>query len=224
MKLLEVVASALFIGVLSFGLAKIFKLRYVLVINILLMGSSTAAFVFLERVNIDRTLMDLLSTIGWASGLVGNSLLINITPRIFAVNTRASVFGCCHAFGQIGAIVCYLVCTLTTVDDIIFIVTVLAVTLVMATLCLLLPDVDKRELPDTMMDTDYFSELSKPLRWVSQKTKSPSYEEKEMRIHSFGSGGHNVSVNTNSRDNLPAQRIGFRKVLDVSLCPTFCRK
>ncbi|CAH2229085.1 jg2530 [Pararge aegeria aegeria] len=76
-------------------------------------------------------------------------------------------------------------------------------------LCCVLPDVEGRELPDVLEDMDYFSELSKPLRWASQKTNSPSHEEVEMRVYSFGSAKHNPSTRSHSNERLPARRIGF---------------
>lgn len=40
---------------------------------------------------------------------------------------------------------------------------------------------------------DMFFRLSKPLRFVAQKTNSASQEELEMRVYSFSSGVQNVS-------------------------------
>lgn len=58
-----------------------------------------------------------------------------------------------------------------------------------------------------------YCRLSKPLRWATQKTNSPSHEELEIRVYSFGSTGQNPSVNNASNERLPAQKIGFKRLI-----------
>lgn len=58
-----------------------------------------------------------------------------------------------------------------------------------------------------------YCRLSKPLRWATQKTNSPSHEELEIRVYSFGSTGQNPSVNNPSNERLPAQKIGFKRLI-----------
>ncbi|XP_038214301.1 solute carrier family 22 member 4-like [Zerene cesonia] len=200
-----------FLGLLNIFIMMKIKMRYLLTINIIVLGSSTAFVTFLEQTDFNSTICDLLTSIGLASGLISYALLLNITPRLFAVNIRATLVGCCHAAGHLGTITCYLLTSLRSINDSTMLITTLAVTVILVGLCFIFPDVDGRELPDTIKDMDYFSELSKPLRWATQKTNSPSNEEVEIRVYSFSSGGYNITANT-SEDTVPARPIGFIRV------------
>lgn len=98
------------------------------------------------------------SSIAISSGVIVHALLLNITPRLFAINIRATIFGCCHATGQLGSIISYIILLFHPMDDITFAVVMVAVTIIAAGLCCMLPDVDGRELPDFLEDMDYYSE------------------------------------------------------------------
>lgn len=52
--------------------------------------------------------------------------------------------------------------------------------------------------------------LSKPLRWATQKTNSPSQEETEIRVHSFGSAAQVTSMIFEDRQ--PAKPIGCARI------------
>lgn len=91
-------------------------------------------------------------------GMIGHSLLLNITPRLFAINIRATIFGCCHLCGQLGTIICYLLLFLDLTDHKSFVLIQIGVTFALSVLCCVIPDVDGRELPDIIEDMDYFSE------------------------------------------------------------------
>lgn len=99
-----------------------------------------------------------MSSLALSSGLIVHALILNITPRLFATNVRATLFGCCHAIGQIGTMISYLVLLFYVMDDLVFASMDIVVSLALVSLCLLLPDVDGRELPDIMEDMDYYSE------------------------------------------------------------------
>ncbi|KAM3958930.1 LOW QUALITY PROTEIN: solute carrier family 22 member 7-like [Aphomia sociella] len=152
---------------------------------------------------------NLLSLIAISSCLVEHALLLNITPRLFAIKIRATLLGFCHAAGQLGAMISYLLFLLQPMNDGVVVALELGVTLTLVFLRFTILDVDGRELPDTMEDMDYFSELSKPLR-ATQKTNSPSNEEVEMRVYSYGSAGR-ISQ-SQSEERLPAQRTGFNRI------------
>ncbi|CAK1585483.1 unnamed protein product [Parnassius mnemosyne] len=92
------------------------------------------------------------------TGLIGHTILLNITPRLFAINIRATIFGCCHSTGQFGALICYLIFFLDATDHIALVLIQVGFTFVLTALCYIIPDVDARELPDVMEDMDYFSE------------------------------------------------------------------
>ncbi|XP_053604870.1 organic cation/carnitine transporter 2-like isoform X3 [Plodia interpunctella] len=147
---------------------------------------------------------NLLSSIALASSIVGHALLLNITPRLFAIKVRGTLVGACQAVGEIGAILGYIIFLFDPMGSLTTMGVTIGITLTLSALCLMFLDVDGRELPDIMEDMDYFSELSKPLRWATQKTNSPSHEEVEMRIYSFNT----VSSNSPERTS-PARRIGF---------------
>ncbi|XP_045499329.1 solute carrier family 22 member 1-like [Colias croceus] len=205
---LQLLSITLFVGLLNVFMMLKVKMRYLLTINVMILGSSTALVTFLDQIDFNTTISDLLTSIGLASGLISYALLLNITPRLFAVNIRGTLVGCCHAAGHLGTITCYLIISLRAINDSTMIITVLVVTVLLVALCFVLPDVDDRELPDTIKDMDYFSELSKPLRWATQKTNSPSHEEVEMRVYSFSSGANNITTDV-SEETVPAQPIGF---------------
>ncbi|RVE44856.1 hypothetical protein evm_010511 [Chilo suppressalis] len=155
----------------------------------------------------------LFSSIALSSGVIVYALLMNITPRLFAMRLRATLFGCCHAVGQLGTMISYLVFAFLPLNNMIYVAVNMAVTMALATLTFTLVDVDGRELPDLIEDMDYFSELSKPIRWATQKTNSPSHEEVQIRIYSFGSGSapDRDSQNSQSHQRTPARQIGFVK-------------
>ncbi|KAH9627693.1 hypothetical protein HF086_016847 [Spodoptera exigua] len=180
-------------------------LRYLLMINIFITGVFTAGSTYTYK----STVSSILSSIALSSGLVAHALVLNITPRLFATNIRATAVGFCHATGQIGSIISYLLFLFHPISNTVIMVIELGVTLIIIGLLFIFPDVDQRELPDVMKDMDYFSELSKPLRWVTQKTNSPSLEEMEMRVYSFGSDGRRPSTSNVSEVSAPAQQIGF---------------
>ncbi|CAH1636444.1 unnamed protein product [Spodoptera littoralis] len=186
-------------------------LRYLLLIHILITGVCTAGSTYTYK----SPISSFLSSIALGSGLVAHALILNITPRLFAINIRATVVGCCYATGQIGSIISYLLFLFHPLSNIVIMVIEFCVTLILIGLLFIFPDVDQRELPDVMKDMDYFSELSKPLRWVSQKTTSPSLEEVEMRVHSFGSTAYRASTSNASEVFAPAQRIGFVRLWRV---------
>lgn len=98
------------------------------------------------------------SSIAISSGVIVHALLLNITPRLFAINIRATIFGCCHATGQLGSILSYIILLFHPMDDVTFSAVMAVVTVTAAGLCCFLPDVDGRELPDVIEDMDYYSE------------------------------------------------------------------
>uniref|UniRef100_A0A2A4J4J6 Major facilitator superfamily (MFS) profile domain-containing protein n=1 Tax=Heliothis virescens TaxID=7102 RepID=A0A2A4J4J6_HELVI len=179
-------------------------LRYLLLVHVVITGVSTAGVIFIFK----GTIHCVLSTIALGSGLVAHALILNMTPRLFAINIRATVVGCCHATGQLGSIVSYLLFLFHPISNIAMVSIELCITMILAGLCLMYPDVDRRELPDVMTDMDYFSELSKPLRWVTQKTSSPSLEEMEIMLHSFGTLPSTSSL---PEEIVPARQIGCVK-------------
>ncbi|XP_075975689.1 solute carrier family 22 member 7-like [Anticarsia gemmatalis] len=185
-------------------------LRYLLLAHILLTGTFSAGIKLFRK----GTIHSFFASVALASGLVAHALILNITPRLFAINIRATFFGCCHATGQLGSIISYLLFLFCPTSEITLMAVELAVTAVLAGLCFIIPNVDERELPDIVKDMDYFSELSKPVRWVTQKTNSPSREEVEMRVYSFGSTQRSVSYN-HSDERLPARRIGCIRIWHV---------
>ena len=100
----------------------------------------------------------MLSPIALASGLLAHALIMNITPRLFSINIRATVVGCCHATGQIGSIISYLLFLFHPMGDTSQMIIAFFVTIILVGLCFVFPDVDKRELPDVLRDMDYFAE------------------------------------------------------------------
>ncbi|XP_045769529.1 solute carrier family 22 member 4-like isoform X2 [Maniola jurtina] len=152
---------------------------------------------------------DIISPIALAASVIVHGFILNLTPRLFAINIRATLFGCCYSCGHLGSIICCLIVIFRAVDEVILMTVEAGLAVLLIILCCVLPDVDGRELPDVLEDMDYFSELTKPLRWASQKTSSASREEIEMRVYSFGSAKHNPSTHSDSDDRLPAKRIGF---------------
>ncbi|CAK1555137.1 unnamed protein product [Leptosia nina] len=190
--LLQVLSMTVFMAVLNFGLAKKMKMRCLVILNVVVLGIASVFVIIAKRMCLNILLIEFTAALGVASGLVSYALLFNMTPRLLALIARATLVGCCYSAGEIGTITCYLL-ILYLQDLTVLILLVIAVLLV-TTLCVVLPDVDARELPDTIRDMDYFSELSKPLRWATQKTNSPSYEEVEMRVHSFSSDANNSII------------------------------
>ncbi|KAJ8723280.1 hypothetical protein PYW08_003192 [Mythimna loreyi] len=176
-----------------------------LLVHIIITGVSTAGGTIFYK----GAVSSLLYSIALASGLLAHALILNITPRLFAINIRATVFGCCHATGQIGSILSYLLILFHPISDLSQMSIELSVTIILVGLCFVFPDVDQRELPDMLKDMDYYSELSKPLRWVTQKTNSPSLEELEIRVYSFSGPAHGASTPTPPEEREPPQQIGF---------------
>jgi hypothetical protein len=86
------------------------------------------------------------------------AILLNITPRLFAITIRATLFGCCYAIGELGTVGAYLLFVFQPLTNVVYIVAEIGITLSLATLCSILIDVDSRELPDMVDDMDYFSE------------------------------------------------------------------
>ncbi|XP_045536055.1 solute carrier family 22 member 4-like [Papilio machaon] len=193
-------------------LLKRFKLKHLLLINVTIMGTLTTCILIINRLQIKDTNFGFVYSAALSTGMMGHAILLNITSRLFAINVRATIFGCCHSFGQLGTIICYLLYLLNYDDHKSLIFVQIGTTFILTALCYVIPDVDGRELPDIVEDMDYFSELSKPLRWVTQKTNSPSQEEVEMRIYSFGSTVRNLSVNSHSAERIPARAIGFKNL------------
>ncbi|XP_049872892.1 solute carrier family 22 member 1-like [Pectinophora gossypiella] len=173
------------------------------------------AFVFLSsRIILQRFLMislmltgnrvyEFLSSMALASGIMVHCLILNITPRFYAINVRATLFGCCHASGQLGAMTSYIIFIYKALDDISFATLELGIAIVLICLTFVLPQVDGRELPDMMEDMDYFSELSKPLRWATQKRNSPTNEEIEMRVYSYASAPTTSTLQGSTDEPLP---------------------
>ncbi|XP_013190463.2 solute carrier family 22 member 7 [Amyelois transitella] len=198
--LLKIFSFALLFGGLVMLLARKMILRHLLLISVLITGVFMTGDAFLSK---ERT-RNLLASIALASSIVGHAILLNITPRIFAIKIRSTLLGACQAIGQVGSMIAYIIFLFDTMNSLTTMGVTIGITLTMSALCLMLHDVDGRELPDIMEDMDYFSELSKPLRWATQKTNSPSNEEVEMRIYSFN------TVSSHSAETIPpAQRIGF---------------
>lgn len=92
------------------------------------------------------------------SRVVVYMLITNITPRLFAINVRATLFGCCHAVDKLGTVFSYLVLVFQPFNTIVSIAVDMTIMVILILLCLVLPDVDGRELPDMIEDMDYFSE------------------------------------------------------------------
>ncbi|KAG6453431.1 hypothetical protein O3G_MSEX008152 [Manduca sexta] len=196
------------LGCLTAILSAKLTLRCLLLGHVLVAGVCTCGVIFFSK----GFLHDILSAFAIGSGVIGQTLLLNITPRLFAINIRTTILGCCHAAGQLGSMISYIFFMFHPLTDITSMAVHIVVTLGLAGLCLALLDVDGRELPDVIEDMDYFSELSKPLRWVSQKTSSPSIEEVEIRVYSFGSAGRSLSTPSNLVEREPAQPIGYLKL------------
>ncbi|XP_053604869.1 organic cation/carnitine transporter 2-like isoform X2 [Plodia interpunctella] len=198
--LLKIFCFAILFGGLTVLLARKMILRHLLLISVFITGIFMTGDAFLNK----EKSRNLLSSIALASSIVGHALLLNITPRLFAIKVRGTLVGACQAVGEIGAILGYIIFLFDPMGSLTTMGVTIGITLTLSALCLMFLDVDGRELPDIMEDMDYFSELSKPLRWATQKTNSPSHEEVEMRIYSFNT----VSSNSPERTS-PARRIGF---------------
>ncbi|CAH0586916.1 unnamed protein product [Chrysodeixis includens] len=186
-------------------------LRYLLLVHVVITGIFTAGVTFLYK----GPVRSFLSSIALASGVLAHALILNITPRLFAINIRATVVGCCHATGQLGSIISYLLFLFQPLNDDMLVGIELTVTMVLVGLCFIFPDVDGRELPDIIEDMDYFAELTKPLRWVTQKTNSPSIEEVQIRLYSFGSVGRSTSQSLLDETRPGAQPIGYIRLWKV---------
>ncbi|XP_064072397.1 solute carrier family 22 member 13-like [Vanessa tameamea] len=212
LKLLTIIAL---LSVFNTFLYKKVTLKFLLVINIGLLGACNISRIFMEWFKVNHSAFEIVTSISLGTGVIIHGLILNITPRLFAINIRCTSLGCCHSSGQLGSIICYLIVSFHAFEDVVLIVIETGLAIGLLLLCYVIPDVDRRELPDIMEDMDYFSELSKPLRWATQKTNSPSNEELEIRAYSFGSTGQNYSANNHHNERLPAQRIGFRRFLPL---------
>ncbi|XP_061714197.1 solute carrier family 22 member 4-like [Cydia pomonella] len=201
--LLKILCLVGIIGCLTVLLSLKCKLRHLLMIHVFLAGVSGVAALICKG----ESTCSILYTFALATSLNGHAMTLTITPRLFAIKIRATLLGCCHAAGQLGAIIGYLITMLKLVDEVTLALLEAATTVSMLVLCLVFPDVDRREMPDVLEDMDYFSELSKPLRWATQKTHSPSREEIELRNLSFGSARARVVSSTPS-EHSPARPIG----------------
>lgn len=104
------------------------------------------------------TLNSLLYSFALAARIIALAIILIITPRFFAINIRATLLGCCHAAGQLGAIVGYLVTTTKLMSSVAMALLGVILTVILAILCLIFPDVDNREMPDVLQDMDYFCE------------------------------------------------------------------
>ncbi|CAG9132739.1 unnamed protein product [Plutella xylostella] len=149
----------------------------------------------------------IVATLAMSSGVLARLLILVITPRLFAISIRATMVGLCNGIAHIGAIVTYLVVVLRVMNNYVLLGVILACTLSLGALCMKLPDVDDRELPDVLEDMDYFMDLSKPLRWASQKTRSTSREEVELRVHSFSTDRDSGAPSATTR--VPARPISW---------------
>ncbi|CAH4034046.1 unnamed protein product [Pieris brassicae] len=114
-------------------------------------------FMWLVWIKKTVVILEIISTIGLASGLISHALLLNITPRVLATKCRATLFGCYYSLGHLGTMTAYLITT-QDIRDLTMMIVVVVITLILIFICLILPDVDGRELPDTLKDMDYFSE------------------------------------------------------------------
>lgn len=101
---------------------------------------------------------DILTSISLGTGLIIHGLILNITPRVLAINIRCTLLGCCHSSAQLGSIICYLIIAFHAFETIILILIETTIAIGLLILCYVLPDVDGRELPDVITDMDYFSE------------------------------------------------------------------
>lgn len=99
-----------------------------------------------------------ISPIALSCGTIGWFVIAIITPRLFSINIRATTLGSCYALGQLGSMVAYLMHVLEALSSSSLSAVIVTATLSICTLCLILPDVDYRELPDIMLDMDYFLE------------------------------------------------------------------
>ncbi|XP_068617444.1 uncharacterized protein [Battus philenor] len=208
----EVLIFFCIFGCLTLLLLKKFRLKYLLLIHLSIMGTLSAGIIIMKHFQIKDVKIDFVHSAALGTGMIGHTILLSITPRLFPINVRATIFGCCHSSGQLGTVICFLLFRLQLDNHISLIFVQTGVTFILIILCYMIPDVDGRELPDVVEDMDYFSELSKPLRWITQKTNSPSQEEVEMKIYSYGSAIHNFSINSFSLERIPAHPIGFRKL------------
>ncbi|KAL0880237.1 hypothetical protein ABMA27_002695 [Loxostege sticticalis] len=206
--LLILMSSVVGLIIITILLSRKILLRHLLVFNILVSGVAASIEVFLGHMIPHAPKIFLIFAL--ASQVIVYMLLLIITPRLFAINIRGTLFGCCHAIGQLGSMFSYMFFLFQPLHNEAFLTVNVCVMVALVTSSLILLDVDRRELPDMMDDMDYFSELTKPLRWATQKTNSPSHEEVEMRIYSFGSSGRHYSI-SESLDRMPARRIGFGK-------------
>ncbi|XP_069357937.1 solute carrier family 22 member 4-like isoform X2 [Maniola hyperantus] len=207
--LLKTFCFMVILGFINWSLSKNLKIKMLLTMNLAVIGAASTALVFINLLKFNIPVTNIISPFALAASIIVHALILNITPRLFAINIRATLFGCCYSCGHLGSMICYLIVIFRTVDKVILVIVEAGLAVLLIVLCCVLPDVDGRELPDVMEDMDYFSELTKPLRWASQKTSSPSREEIEMRVYSFGSAKHNPSTRSDSNDRLPAKRIGF---------------
>ncbi|XP_047990734.1 solute carrier family 22 member 4-like [Leguminivora glycinivorella] len=217
--LLKILCLVAIIGCLTVVLSLKCSLRHLLMIHIFLAGVSGLAALTCKEVG--EPICSILYPFALATSLNAHAITLSITPRLFAIKIRATLLGCCHAAGQMGAIIGYLITSLKLVDEITLALLEAAATVAMLVLCLVFPDVDDREMPDVLEDMDYFSELSKPLRWATQKTHSPSREEIELRNLSFGSTRARVASSTTS-EHAPARPIGCA-TLWRAIYRLFCR-
>ncbi|XP_048485415.1 solute carrier family 22 member 2 [Plutella xylostella] len=197
--------TSIAIGCLSVYVAQSLRLRHKLVLCIAAAGTYTAGLILLDD-NDDLSRV-IVATLAMSSGVLARLLILVITPRLFAISVRATMVGLCNGIAHIGAIVTYLVVVLRVMNNYVLLGVIFACTLSLGALCMKLPDVDDRELPDVLEDMDYFMDLSKPLRWASQKTRSTSREEVELRVHSFSTDRDSGAPSATTR--VPARPISW---------------
>lgn len=98
------------------------------------------------------------AAVALSTGVTVHAIILHMMPRCYGINVRATLFGFCHATGQIGAIISYMFHIYTPLDPMPLAIIALLITLCLVAICVMLPDVDNRELPDVLEDMDYFSE------------------------------------------------------------------
>ncbi|XP_023934107.2 solute carrier family 22 member 21-like [Bicyclus anynana] len=206
--LLKTFCFIIALGLLNWCLSKNFKMKTLVQMDLAIIGSSSVALILSNMFEFHISpIANVISPLALAAIVIVHGLMVNITPRLFAINIRATLLGCCHSVGHLGSLICCVIVTFQVMNDQTLMFVEAGLVLLLIVVCSVLPDVDGREMPDVLEDMDYFSELSKPLRWASQKTKYPSREEIELRVYSFGSAKPNPL--NDSDDRPPAKRIGW---------------
>ncbi|XP_072932775.1 solute carrier family 22 member 4-like isoform X2 [Epargyreus clarus] len=146
------------LGSLTLCLWRKMRVKQLLLMTILFTGTFNAIAIITNCFEYHNTITSLISSLALASGLIGHTLILVITPRLFAINVRATLFGCCNATAQLGTITNHLILRFRAMDDLTLMILEVAVTFALCAACYVIPDVDGRELPDVMEDMDYFSE------------------------------------------------------------------